>query len=352
MSSTGHGSLRFYSMLNAIQRALTTNIIEDEVIINEEIECENKVENKHEKEHKKECENTPTSQEPKYRVRLTCNWTDSKSLCELWNKMSKGNYRWNDIQIVWDDKYDLTVVINCPPINEFPDPRTTIVFQMEPNMEDHSELWGGWSNPSSDLYLKVCKHSTEYNNNEWHLSKSYTELLTLPIQKTEEKIVSTVLSGKYRDVGHIKRIDFARYLDTKGVIHIYGSNRFDYLNYKGSLPYHAKDNALFPYKYTFNAENNFIPNYYTEKLIDGILAECLTFYRGPPNIKELIDERAFVWLELSDFEKDYDIIQKAIEEDWWSQRIEFIRKEKLRILNELQFFPRLEKIINEKVVKS
>lgn len=279
------------------------------------------------------------------RVRLLCNWTDSKGLCDLWNKMSQGNYTWNNLQVVWEEPYDYTVVVNCPPISEFPDPRQTILFRMEPNMEKHPELWGDWSNPKDSDFLKVCRHETEYNNNEWHLSKTYSELLTLEITKTES--LSTVLSGKYKDIGQIKRVDFARYLDSKGMIHVYGSNRFGYANYKGSPPPHCKDEALFPYKYTFNCENNEIRNYYTEKLIDGILAECLTFYHGPPNIRELIDERAYVWLELVDFERDYQLVCKAIEEDWWSQRIEYIRAEKQRILNELQFFPRLEKIIKE-----
>ena len=65
-------------------------------------------------------------------------------------------------------------------------------------------------------------------------------------------------------------------------------------NYKGSLPYHQKDQSILPYKYSFNVENFEIKNYYTEKLIDGILGETLVFYHGCPNIKDLIDERAYV----------------------------------------------------------
>ena len=88
-----------------------------------------------------------------------------------------------------------------------------------------------------------------------------------------------------------------------------------------------------------------IKNYYTEKLIDGILGECLVFYSGCPNIRDFIDERAYVYLELSNFEKDYGIIQKAIQEDWYSKRLPYIREAKYKILNELQFFPRLEKFL-------
>jgi hypothetical protein len=54
-----------------------------------------------------------------------------------------------------------------------------------------------------------------------------------------------------------------------------------------------------------------------------------------------------VRLPLDNFEESLSIITKAIEEDWWSQRIDIIKKEKQRIVNELGFFPRLNKIISD-----
>ena len=90
-----------------------------------------------------------------------------------------------------------------------------------------------------------------------------------------------------------KKVD--KFLEKKGLyIHVYGSNKFLWNQYNGSLPYHKKDEALLPYKYTFNVENNSIKNYCTEKLIDGILSETLVFYSGCYNIREYIDKRAFV----------------------------------------------------------
>jgi hypothetical protein len=163
-----------------------------------------------------------------------------------------------------------------------------------------------------------------------------------------DSIVSTVLSPKYSDPGHIKRVDFVKFLEKKGLpVHVFGSNRWDYKDYKGSLPKYEKNNAMFPYKYVFNCENNSIKNYYTEKLIDGILAECLVFYSGCYNVRDYIDERAFVWLELSNFEADYQKVKKAIEENLWEKRIVHIRRAKKKILEYLSFFPRVERIINK-----
>ena len=283
------------------------------------------------------------------RVMLYCNWTNSKELCELWNKMSQGDYTWNNFKVVWEEPADYYVVINSPPVNVFPDPSKTIIFRMEPDMENHPEIWGDWANPKETEYKFVGFHNKHYNNNEWHLSKTYSQLCYEPIIKNDEvsNILSTVLSDKYKDPGHVKRIDFVKFLETKEFpIHVYGGNKFEWKDYKGSLPPHRKDDAMFPYKYTFNVENHEINGYHTEKLIDGILAESLVFYNGDPSIRQYFDERAFVWLELLNFESDYEKIKKSIENNLWEERLPYIKEAKNKILNETQFFPRLEKIIS------
>lgn len=288
------------------------------------------------------------------RVKLMASWCSCEQIRNIWNKMSKGNYTWNNIKLVLEQPIDYYVIINKPFTNEYYDPFKTIIFQMEPYMEKKNNIWGEWSNPVN--FLKVYKHNEgEYNNNEWHLSLDWCNLQKDDIVKNKDysKIISVIISGKYTDIGQIKRVDFVKFLEEKGIdIHIFGNNRFNYKNYKKPLPEYNKDEGLLPYKYTFNVENNQIPYYYTEKLIDGILSETLTFYHGCPNIRELIDPRAYVELELSNFEKDLELIKTAIKEDWHSQRLPFIRNEKKRILNELQFFPRLEKIIEKSKLKN
>lgn len=286
------------------------------------------------------------------RVLLLCNWCDSKTLCNLWNKMSQGNYFWNNIRIVWEEPCDYYVVINAPPIGIIPDPRKTIYFSMEPNAPLNTKMWGSWADPKPEEFFYCGTHKLAYNNNEWHLSKTYTELSSEPVIKDPSlgSILSTVISDKYKDPGHVKRIDFVKFLDNKGVVpvHVFGGNKYKWKTYKGSPPSHSKDEAMFPYKYVFNAENFQIRNYYTEKLIDGILAECLVFYWGCPNIRDFIDERAYVQLDLIDFAKNQVIIKEAIEGNLWEKRLEYIQAAKKSILETKQFFPRLERIIQGK----
>jgi len=286
------------------------------------------------------------------RIKLLGFWTTSDVLREMWNKMSKGNYKWNNIKIVLDENPDYFVIINSPPNGVFltdEQKKKSIIFHMEPYVTSNN-YWGEWSNPDVSKFFYVCSHDKEYNNNEWHLSKTYSELTDMIIKKEEKYdfMLSTVLSDKYCDPGHIKRVDFIKFLDTKEIdVHVFGSNKFDYKNYKGSLPIYEKDNAIFPYKYVFNVENNSIKNYYTEKLIDGILGECLVFYSGCFNVGDFIDSRSFIYLELINFEEDYKKIKNAIENNEWGKRIDIIRNEKKKILNYLQFFPRLERILSE-----
>jgi len=286
-----------------------------------------------------------TSKYDNIRVLLLCNWCSSKELCDIWNKMSKGNYTWDNIEIVYEEPCDYYCVINKTTENI--DTSKTILFRMEPNMDININIWGEeWTNLKSDNFKFCGVHETHLNNVEWHLSKTYNELISENIIKNGE-LLSTVISDKYSDSGHMKRVDFIKFLETKDInIDVYGGNRFNWKNYRGCLPYHKKDDALFPYKYTFNCENNEINNYCTEKLYDGILAECLVFYSGCPNVKDIIDDKAYIYLHLSNFEKDYETIKKAIKENLWEQRLPYIKEAKSKILNELQFFPRLKKILN------
>lgn len=283
------------------------------------------------------------------RVKLMCHWERSEEVREWWNKLSQnGDYTWNNIKMVLDDDPDYFVVINAPFGGEKVDPAKTIVFQMEPHMGTvHKSMWGDWANPDPKKFFRVCTHAKDYNNICWELSSTCHQLKTMEIKKTES-VLSTVLSAKYSDPGHIKRVDFVKFMEKKGLpVHVFGSDKWGYKDYKGTLPLHDKNEGLFPYKYIFNCENHSIKNYFTEKLVDGILAECLVFYSGCYNAREFIDERAFVYLELSNFEEDYKKVKNAIDNNLWEERLPYIRQEKKKILDYLQFFPRLERIINK-----
>jgi len=301
------------------------------------------------------------------RVKMICNWCTSEQLCKEWSNMCEqpSKFSWKNIQITWENTdIDYYVIINKPLFkDEYFEPNKTIIFQMEPYVFDHTKnwgvkTWGEWCNPDPLRFLAVRGRHTKYHNNAfWQLEQTYNELVNLNIEAIDKKNnLSSICSSKYFDEGHIKRIDFLKYIESKNdiPIDIYSQdNKHNFYNNKGPLqPYIDKSKGLLPYKYYFMIENNFEENFITEKLWEPILCETLVFYYGCPNTSDYIDPLAYVELDINNFEKSYQIIKNAIEQDLWSQRIDIIKKEKQKILNELSFFPTVQKIIEEDKKKS
>ena len=304
----------------------------------------------------------------KKRVKMLCNWCSSKDLCNEFSVMNviKGTYI-NNVELVSDDdngdnSIDYYVIINMPTYDSLGayEPKKTIVFQMEPWVYDTTKnwgvkTWGEWAIPDANKFMRVFRHTECLNNVQWQVSPPENI-------SGEEKInkVMCVLSDKLYDEGHKKRVDFLKYVDSvsesesesqvtptkpTNIMQVYG--RKNYHELKSYIGETDNKMELAKYKYYFSCENNSEKNYATEKIWEPILFECLCFYWGCPNLEDHIDSRAFVRLPLDNFEESLSIITKAIEEDWWSQRLDVIKKEKQRIVNELGFFPRLNKIISD-----
>ncbi len=292
----------------------------------------------------------------KFRIKLICDWTDN--LCNEWNKMTKGNYTWNDMEFTNENtNIDFFVIINKPrSSNEFYIPDRTIVLQMEPwcyNPDQNwgVKTWGIWAKPSETTFLNVRPHTDYLNTTFWQLKTTYTEFKnTFNINKT--KLMSSICSSKYFDPGHVKRIDFLKFVESKNddlvKIDIYNKdNQHKFRNYVGPHPPNDKDVGIMPYKYYFMPENNEERNFITEKIWEPLLCECLCFYWGCPNISDWIDQRAIILLDMNDFEKSFNIVKNAILNDEWSKRIDVIRREKQKILDYYNFFPTLERIIKQ-----
>ena len=296
----------------------------------------------------------------KTRIKMLCNWTSSEQLCKDWSHMSFDGFgEWGNIQITSDSKnIDFYVIINFPPQNEYYDPNRTIVFRMEPWCGENyqswgAKTWGDWAKPNPENFLQVRTHNNFINNCFWQLSWTYQDFINKPIVKdqTKENIISSICSSKYFDPGHIFRIDFLKYIEKKNdpdvQIHVYNEdNEHNFKGYMGKAdPHKDKDKGIMPYKYYFMAENNSEKNFITEKIWESLLTETLCFYWGCPNISEHIHPDAYVVLPFPDYEASYQIVKKAIKEDWYSQRLGIIRKEKERALNYFNFFPTVERVL-------
>jgi len=271
--------------------------------------------------------------------------------------MCEHDFVWKNIEMTWSEnpkEIDYYVIINKPPANAYYDAARTIVFQMEPWVHNERsnwgvKTWGKWANPNPADFMAVCGRKTPHHNNAfWQLELTLPQLLAFNVEKIDR--VSSICSSKYFDEGHVARIDLLKYIEEKNdlVVDIYNKdNAHQFRNYAGPIsPYKDKSKGMAKYKYYFMIENNYEENFITEKIWEPILCESLVFYYGCPNIADHIDPQAIVLLDIHDFESCYQMMKQAIEEDWWSQRIDVIRSEKQRILNDLAFFPVIEKIIS------
>jgi hypothetical protein len=292
---------------------------------------------------------------------MLTNWCDSWELCELFNRMtSEGNYEWvfRDLDgetrrlrmTADDDEPDFWAVINSPPPGEESriDPSRTVVFQMEPLMATDAMRgrWGRWAAPSPLSFLQVRDHGRYRNSCDWWIGLTHSELSTSPPPE-KTRAMAACVSEKYFDPGHRKRVDFLHFLDGEDLdVDIYGHAGHGFRRYRGRTPPHDKRSCLLPYRYYFDAENNSAPNFFTEKIVDCLLAETLCFYWGCPNLESYFDPRAFIRLELTDFAADLQRIREAIAADEWSRRLPFIQAEKRRILDDYGFFPTLARSID------
>ena len=284
----------------------------------------------------------------KKKIKILCSWTQTPNI--YFKKQLKNFEYWDDF-ILTNEKYaDFYVIINQPFPNKkdnYYEEEKTIYLTMEPSFSTWRKDFDKYVNPKSMIYY----HNV--NGLEWWLSKNYDQLLDSKIVKS--KNISSIVSDNYFSEYHKKRVNFLKYLDDVDQIDLFGKLNFPESdgykiikalnNYRGKL--NLKDDGLFPYKYTFVSENTREENYFTEKLSDGILAECLCFYCGCPNISDFIDEKAYIKIDLDNPEETLKIIKEAINTNQWEKRIEYIKDAKMKILNELQLIPTIVNIIKK-----
>lgn len=320
----------------------------------------------YENEEKEERKLKIKNGEKNIKVKMLCNWCSSEELCKRWSNMceNQDTLTWKNIELVSHSniaEIDYFVIINNT--GEYFIPSNSIVFQMEPWVYDETKnwgvkTWGNWSEPDKHTknFLHVNKHKTNLNGVQWEIPLTLTQIARDFDNSNKQERISIVCSQKNADVGHILRNNFIRYIENNNKdnfitdkLDIYGKGNYhSFKFYKGPLENDDKSTSLVGYKYHISGENNAEYNYATEKIWEPILCETLCFYYGCPNLEDYIDSDAFVRLDFNDMEGSMKIIETAIKEDWWSKRIDSIRKAKKKIIEELAFFPTLQKIISNK----
>jgi len=291
-------------------------------------------------------------------VNVYCSWTSSKEIIgafKRFSQSSKGNiHSWS----FKSRKLNITCDLPNPDFNYVMNASNqalstnTILFCMEPTNQPHFENYYNISKQNNITFYGT--HKYHQNMVDWHLTKNIIELSTETFKKEHNKVLSVIVSDYYRDPGHKLRIDFIRELDNRAKegklpfeLHIYGRCKsLNFHCFKKELK-DGKDEGLIPYKYHFNAENMSVDNYVTEKFNDSILAECLIFYWGCPNLETLYDKNSFVRLSLlkENYEKEINKINELMNANEYDKRLSSIIQTKQDIIYNRSMFVRINNVI-------
>lgn len=265
---------------------------------------------------------TINSSKKQYKIKMVTTKLSSHEMHQYWEKMLP------DHLLFVLENYDFLIIID--ETQETFNPKNTILIVT--NLK--SKFW--LDNLHVPFY-QIIKSDIIF---DWKLSLSYSDLLTTQFTKTHQ--LSTHISN-YMDTGSIKKYEFTRYLINENVgIDVYGKDVYMEKNFVG-LVHNTTDDIFKKYKYALVTEDTTTPFNMSHKLVDAILSECLVFYHGCDNIRDIFkNDRHIIYLHLSNFEQDKNKICDTIIKDEYYKRLPFILEAKKQLLYELQLFNRFE----------
>ena len=167
----------------------------------------------------------------------------------------------------------------------------------------------------------------------------YNELAILEPHKN--KNISIVTSNKAIMPGHNRRNIIIEKLkrDYHGFVDFYGW---------GVNPIELKEDALFPYRFHICMENSFIPDYWTEKFADPILAQSVPIYAGCTNIEKYFGNEGYFTFDINDYDSLRTILDYIIDnpENVYNQKKDALEKLRHRLMEEHNLIPFLINYMN------
>jgi hypothetical protein len=171
----------------------------------------------------------------------------------------------------------------------------------------------------------------------WWIKRTYDQLKNERIEK--RALMSVVASDKASIPEHRRRFAFINRMmgHFKDRLTVFGSIDGQYCSDKYA--------ALMPYQYSIAIEATSFPDYWTEKIADCFLTETMPLYFGCPNIGDYFERESFVSIDIDDYKTSIRTIEEAIESDAYTQNLQRIMHAKQKVLDELQVYPHLVRIL-------
>ncbi len=171
----------------------------------------------------------------------------------------------------------------------------------------------------------------------WRVTRTYDDLIAMPCPD-KPRGLSWITSTAALVPGHDDRRRFLTRLQAARVeLDLYG---------RGIREIPDKWDGLAPYRYTLAIENHVNPYYWTEKVVDALLAWTLPLYYGCTALERWIPAEAFIRIDIRDPEAPEQVRAIAMS-DTWSTRLEAIADARRRILTEHQLFPFMHRELHQ-----
>ena len=271
-----------------------------------------------------------------------------KAWSNWWRRMTPhADGRWGALEMVSPEcDADWTVVINHVDsgMKERLDRKRTIVLQTEPRAVRKGQ-WGEWCDPEDKGWAATWTITKHHFPVDWYVTSTYSELYSMNPRQGRFRVISACQTTKTKYPGHKYRHRFV-------LKHLSQYRNFDLFGPEQKLscwryqpPSRAKDIALFPYQYHFCAENSWEKHYWSEKLSDAFLAECLPLYWGCPDAEDFFPPESFVRVPIEHPEEAMEIVLKTIRDNEWEKRLKAIREAKRRVMDQYQAWAVIGRLI-------
>jgi len=227
------------------------------------------------------------------------------------------------------------IELNCNPNNVW-------LWNMEPPDEEWEWLRKGYKHYQKVITVDHSINHSKLIKNQlaipWQINKTYDELTASNFFEEKKKTLSFITSNYAARRGHRKRLKFLDQIKDKVDFDLWG---------RGFRTMEDKFDALHDYKYSIVIENSRHRDYWSEKVADALLAGCLPFYYGCPNISNYFHPQSLIQIDIEKPNEAISIIRKAIENKEWEKRQQNIEQERQKIVNEYQFFPVFIKLFQQ-----
>ena len=206
---------------------------------------------------------------------MLASWCDSRTLCELFNRMTaEGNYEWRfhgvdgaerRLRITWatdeepgllggDQRADRARnIARSLPHGRLPHGAGDV------DRTDARAVGGVGSSQPAVVPAGARSPSLPELERLAAWRRATPSYATVPLP-SKHRMMAACVSAKYFDPGHIRRIDFLRFLDRQDLdLDIYGAPENRFRRWRSRTPDARQGSALLPYRYYFDAENHSVP---------------------------------------------------------------------------------------------